>query len=91
MSDSETGACLPISRLFVTGCEDILLLHVNGYRLDINDLDAYQFLMHIYETNRFTSRSLNHGFGSTPKPPLKHRRGQPANFPPCNHRARPPE
>jgi prophage maintenance system killer protein len=34
-------------------------LRVNGYRLQFDDLDAYRFLMDLYETGRFRFKELD--------------------------------
>jgi death on curing protein len=33
-------------------------LRINGFRLDFDDLDAYQFLLELYETNQFRFQRL---------------------------------
>ena len=33
-------------------------LLVNGFRLEFDDLEAYQFLIHLYETNQFSFERL---------------------------------
>jgi len=42
-------------------------LRVNGFRLDFDDLDAYQFLMQLYEANQFRFQTWPKRFWSRPE------------------------
>jgi death-on-curing protein len=41
-------------------------LRMNGFRLEFNDLEAYHFLMQLYEITSFASRASSLGFVTTP-------------------------